>query len=173
MNPPICSMSQDDPFKAGGAELAAGYLKDVLNVRLRFGEPQRIRHGSGLTRYWFAPGQRFGVIWWARLSPRRQVAGFAVAEALTAGQAGYRVPCIGGIVQVHAYLNCRCAGKDRGVVGRADKLIRRIQEADIDPCRVPPAYYRLAGQAIRAGHDPRRIDRAQLLRFLEEQAHEN
>lgn len=85
--------------------LSGCYVKGVLNVRLRFGEPQYIKHlRDGLTRYEFAPGQRFGFMWWARLSPRRQVAGFAVAEALRAGKPGYRIPCVQPAIQVHAYL---------------------------------------------------------------------
>ena len=150
------------------------YIKGSLTVRLRFGEPRQVRRfESGLTHYAFAAGQRFAVMWWARLSPRRQVAGFAVAEALEPGRSGYRLPCIRPAVQVHAFLSCRCIGKDRGIVGRAEELIRSIQQADIDPCIVPPVYYRLASQAIRLGHAPRRIDRAQLHQFLEDTRHEH
>lgn len=150
------------------------YVKGSLNVRLRFGEPQHVqRFDNGLTHYSFTPGQRFALMWWARLSPRRQVAGFAVAESLGLEQFGYRLPCIRPAVQVHAFLTCRCTGKDRGIVGRADELIRSIKQADIDPCIVPPGYYRLASHAIRIGHAPRRIDRMQLYRFLKDQGHEN
>jgi hypothetical protein len=149
------------------------YVKGSLNVRLRFGEPGYVRRfDNGLTHYGFAPGQRFALMW-ARLSPRRQVAGFAVAEALELGRPGYHLPCIRPAVQVHAFLSCRCIGKDRGSVGRIDDLIRAIQQADIDPCIVPPVYYRLASQAIRVGREARRIDRTQLLCFLEDQHHEN
>lgn len=152
--------------------LSAVYVKGVVNVRLRFGEPQQIEHADdGLTRYAFAPGQRFGFLWWARLSVRRQVAGFAVAEALRPVEHGYHLPCLDRAVQVHAFLNCRCVGKDRGIVGLADELIRSIQQADIDPCIVPPAYFRVAGQALRAGHTPRRIVPAELHSFLKEQRH--
>lgn len=149
--------------------LAGYYVKGVLNVRLRFGEPRGMERGrDGLTHYRFAPGAPFGFMWWARLSPRRQVAGFAVVEALAAGQRGYRVPCVDRTVQVHAFLNCRCVGKDRGAVGRADELIRSIQQSDIDPCIVPAAYYRLASQALRVGHPPRQLDRDELFYFLRE-----
>lgn len=152
--------------------LAGCYIQGVLNVRLRFGEPGRIeRVRDGLTHYQFAPGAPFGFMWWARLSPRRQVAGFAVVEALAARQRGYRVPCVDCAVQVHAFLNCRCVGKDRGVVGRADALIRHIQQAEIDPCAVPTTYYRLASQALRVGREPRRLSRDELRCFLEDQAH--
>lgn len=65
----------------------AGYAKGRLSMRLRFGDPQHVWHsGNGVTYYWFAPGQPFAVSWWARLSLRRQVAGFAVAEALRIGR---------------------------------------------------------------------------------------
>jgi len=148
------------------------YVKAVLNMRLLFGEPHQIgRVGDGMTRYWFSPGQRFGFIWWARLSVRRQVAGFAVAEALSVGECGYRLPCVDRAVQVHAFLNCRCVGKDRGVVGGANELIQQILRDDIDPCRVPPVYFRLASQALRVGREPRRIDPTVLQCFLEEQGH--
>lgn len=154
--------------------LSGCYVKGVLNVRLRFGEPRDVEQvRNGLTHYTFLPGQRFGFMWWVRLSPRRQIAGFAVAEALRTGEPGYRIACVQPDVQVHAYLNCRCVGKDRGAVGRAEDLIRSIQEAGIDPCHVPPAYYRLASQALRVCHEPRRLDRHELARFLEEQAHAN
>ena len=157
-----------------GTVLSGCYVRGSLNVRLRFGQPQYIRRfDNGLTHYGFAPGQRFALMWWARLSPRRQIAGFAVAEALEFGRAGHHLPCIRPAVEVHAFLCCRCTGKDRGIVGRADELVRSIQQADIDPCIVPPVYYRLASHAIRVGHAPRRLDRMQLYRFLEEQAHEN
>jgi len=150
------------------------YVKGSLNVRLRFGEPRSVRRfGNGLTHYGFTSGQRFALMWWARLSPRRQVTGFAVAEALELGRSGYHLPCIEPAVQVHAFLTCRCMGKDRGIVGRVDELIRAIQQADIDPCIVPPVYYRLASQAIRVGREPRRIDRNQLLSFLEDKRHAN
>lgn len=151
--------------------LSGCYVKGVLNVRLRFGEPQHVEQlRDGLTHYTFMPGQRFGFMWWARLSPRRQVAGFAVAEALRAGEFGYRIPCVQPVVQVHAYLTCRCVGQDRGVVGRAEDLIREIQQAEIDPSHVPPVYYRLASQALRVRHEPRRLERHELDRFLEEQS---
>lgn len=150
------------------------YVRGSLNVRLRFGEPRHVRHfDNGCTHYGFTPGQRFALMWWARLSPRRQVAGFAVAEALELGRFGHRLPCIQPAVQVHAFLTCRCTGNDRGIVGRIDELIRSIQQADIDPCVVPPVYYRLASQAIRVGHSPRQIDRNELLAFLEDTRHEN
>jgi hypothetical protein len=154
--------------------LAACHVKDRFGVRLRFGRPVRLqRIDDGLTHYWFQPGQTFAIAWWARVSPRRQFAAFAVAESLPVGQAGLGLPCVHPAVRVHAFLNCRCVGKDRGAVGCADELVQRIQSADIDPFRVPPIYYRLAGQALRVGHAPRRIDREELVTFLEEQKHEN
>lgn len=152
----------------------ACYAKGQLNVRLRFGDAQHVwRSGDGVTCYWFTPGQRFAVSWWARVSPRRQVAGFAVAEALRIGDDGYRLPCIQPAVSVHAFLTCRCHGDDRGVVGRADQMVREIQQADIDPCRIPPIYYRNASQALRVGRAPRRLDRDQILHFLEDRSNEN
>ena len=152
----------------------ACYAKGHLNVRLRFGDPQHVGwSGDGVTCYWFTPGQRFAVSWWARLSLRRQVAGFAVAEALRVGDSGYRLPCIQPAVGLHAFLTCRCRGDDRGIVARADKMVREIQQADIDPCRVPPVYFRIASQALRVGRTPRHLDRDQLLRFLQDQSNEN
>ena len=152
----------------------ACYAKRRLNVRLRFGNPQHVWwSGDGVTCYWFTPGQRFAVSWWARVSPRRQIAGFAVAEALRVGDSGYRLCCIQPAVRLHAYLTCRCRGDDRGVVGRADQMVRQIQQADIDPCRVPAVYFRIAGQALRVGLAPRQLDRDQLLRFLQDQSNEN
>jgi len=152
----------------------ACYAKDRLNVRLRFGNPQHIlQSGDGVTCYWFTPGQRFAVSWWARISLRRQVAGFAVAEALRFGDSGHRLPCIRPAVCVHAYLTCRCRGDDRGIVGRADHMVRQIQQADIDPCRVPPVYFRIASQALRVSREPRRLHRDQLLHFLQDQSNEN
>ena len=151
--------------------LSGCYVKGALNVRLRFGNPRHVQHRGDLVFYRFAPGQRFGYLWWARLSARRQVAGFAIAEALGLGQCGYGLPCVDHAVQVHAYLNCRCIGKDLGVVGHADELIDCIQQSGIDPCLVPPAYYRLASQALRVGHEPRRINRRELFCFLEDKAH--
>ena len=154
--------------------MTIGSSQDRLQVRLHFGQPRHIRRlDNGVTHYWFTAGQRFAVLWWARVSARRQFAAVAIAEALEVGQAGFLLPCIHPAVEVHAFLNCRCVGKDWGAVARADDLIHRIQHADIDPRRVPPIYYRLAGQALRVGHAPRRIDREQLATFLEEQSHEN
>ena len=167
---PTDSMPLYEPRTLFTACNAKGYL----NVRLRFGDPQQVwRSDDGVTCYWFTPGQRFAVSWWARVSLRRQVAGFAVAEALRIGDAGYRLPCIQPAVGVHAFLLCRCRGDDRGVVGQADQMIREIQQADIDPCRVPPVYFRIASQALRVGRAPRQLDRDQLLHFLQDQSNEN
>jgi hypothetical protein len=151
--------------------LTCCYVRGRINVCLRFGEPSRRQSGNGLTTYWFAPGRRFGITWWARVSPRRQVAGFAVAEALDAGHGGFRLPCVDRAVAVHAFLHCRCVGKDRGVVGRAVELIQNIHDAGVDPCIVPPVYYRFAGQALRVGRAPRTINPNELFAFLQEQNH--
>ncbi len=159
---------EDDPPTV----LTCCYARGMLNVRLRFGEPQRVKHHGSVTFYHFAPGQRFGYLWWCAY-PRRQVAGLAVAEALRVAQCGYRLPCVDRALHVHAFLSCRCIGNDRGIVGRADELIHSIEQSDIDPCLVPPVYYRLVSQALRVGHEPRRIDRDQLFSFMEEQSHAN
>ena len=152
----------------------ACYAKGCLNMRLRFGDSQHVWHsGDGVTCYWFMPGQRFAVSWWARLSLRRQVAGFALAEALRIGDTGYRLPCIQPAVGLHTYLTCRCRGDDRGIVGQVDQMLRQIQQADIDPCRVPSVYFRIAGQALRVRRATRKLDRDQMLRFLQDQSNEN
>ena len=154
--------------------LVAAYSENRVNVRLRFGEPLQMRPiGDSVTHYWFAAGQRFGVLWWVRHSPRKQFTAFAVAEALGPGQTGYRLPCITPAVHVHAFLHCRCIGKERGVVGRADELLRQLQQSSIDLCIVPPVYYRLVAQALRVGQQPRRLNRQSLIEFLQEQPHEN
>lgn len=148
------------------------YIKKQLVVRLRFGRPAYIRWlDGGVTHYWFRPGQIFSVVWWARLSPRKQVASFAVAEALRAGEHGHLLPGVRPAVRVHVFLNTRCVGKDRRVVDRAETLIRRIERDGIEPCDLPNAYYRAAGQSLRVGREPRRLDRDDLRRFLRSQVH--
>jgi len=150
------------------------YVRKRLVIRLRFGEPADIQWlNHGVTHYWFQPGQVFAVSWWARLSPRRQVACFAVVEALSAGEAGYRLSGINPAVRVHTFLNTRCVGRDRGVVDRADALIRQLEREDIDPCEAPAAYYRAAGQSLRVGREPRRLTREHLDRFLRSTCHAN
>ncbi len=130
--------------------LAACQVKDRFSIRLHFGSPTRMwRIDESLTHYWFQPGDTFAVSWWARVSPRRQFAAFAIAQALGPGHSGFRLPCIDPAVNVHAFLNCRCIGKDQGVVAGADEMIHWIEQDDIDPCCVPPIYYRLAAQALR------------------------
>lgn len=153
------------------------YVKKQLVVRLRFGEPADIRwpskgtSGGGGTRYWFTAGQVFGVAWWARLSPRKQIAGFAVVEALHAGESGsgnsvgYRLACIAPAVRVHTFLLTRAVGQDRGVVDAADTLIRDIERSGIEPARVPGAYYAAAGQSLRVKRTPRRLSVEDLSRF--------
>jgi hypothetical protein len=137
-------------------QLTGRYVKRRLNVRLCFGESARSRRlAGGVQHYWFAPGQLLGVCWWARVSPRRQVAGFAVAEALVNGQTGHLLPCVRPAVRVHAFLCGRCVGDDRGVAGRAEQWVKLMRRAGVDPCRVPAAYWRLAGQALRVGRAPR------------------
>jgi len=154
------------------------YVRKRLVIRLRFGEPADIHwpsraSGGGVTHYWFQPGQVFAVSWWARLSPRRQVACFAVVEALSAGEAGYHLPGITPAVHVRAFLNTRCVGRDRGVVDRADALILQLERAGIDPCEAPASYYRAAGQSLRVGREPRRLTREHLDRFLRSTCHAN
>lgn len=150
------------------------YVRKRLVIRLRFGEPTDIRWlNHGVTHYWFQPGQAFAVSWWARLSPRRQVACFAVVEALSAGEAGYHLPGITPAVHVHVFLNARCVGRDRGVVDRADALIRQLERSGIDPCEAPGSYYRAAGQSLRVGREPRRLTREHLDRFLRSTCHAN
>lgn len=155
------------------------YVKKRLVIRLRFGDPADIRWVSGgtsggdVTHYWFTPGQVFGALWWARLSPRRQIACFAVVEALNIGDAGYRLPAITPAVRVHAFLNARPIGRDRRVVDDADALIRRIEFEGIEPAHVPTAYYRAAGQSLRVKREPRRLDHESLLRFERSGIHAN
>lgn len=160
--------------------LTGVYIKKQLVIRLRFGDPSKtewLEHG--ITHYWFRPGQMFAVLWWARLSPRKQIAGFAVAEALRAGEQGYHLPGVfsgaGTVpgVRVHAFLKTRCVGRDRGVVDRADALIRQLEREDIDPCEAPSAYYRAAGQSLRVGRAPRPLVRTGLDRYLRSVGHGN
>lgn len=158
------------------------YVRKRLIIRLRFGEPADIHWpsapgssggGGEVTLYWFRPNQVFAVSWWARLSSRRQVACFAVVEALSAGEVGYRLPGITPAVRVHAFLNTRCVGRNRGVVDRADALIRQLEREDIDPCEAPGSYYRAAGQSLRVGREPRRLTRENMDRFLGSACHAN
>ncbi len=129
-----------------------------LNVRLRFGRPLVQRQLDGMTCHWFTPGQMLAVTWWARHSPRRQYAAFAVVESLRVGDAGYRLPCVRPAVRVHLFVNARCVGADRRAVDRADDLITQIEQAGLDPCAVAPSYYRAAGQSLRVGRAPRRLE---------------
>lgn len=153
--------------------LTGRYAKRRLNVRLCFGEPARSRRtGDGLRHYWFSPGQLLGVWWWSRLSPRRQVAGFAVAETLATGRSGHlilsaveRVPSVRPAVRVHLFLSGRCVGDDRGMAGRAERLVDGMRRVNVDPCHVPPAYWRLAGQALRVGRTPRRLTDREIARY--------
>ena len=150
-----------------GTRLTGVCGKKRLVIRLRFGEPLRTRRaGDGQTHYWFQPGHVFAVLWWARLSLRKQVACFGVLEAREPGEAGYRLPAIDRAVRVHTFLNARCVGKDRRAVDRAEALIRGMEREQIDPCRVRSAYFRAAGQSLRVGHEPRRLDREAFLRSL-------
>ena len=145
--------------------LTGRHAKRRQNVRLCFGEPARAhRQTGGVQHYWFTPGQRLGVCWWARLSPRRQVAGFAVIQTLTSGQPGHLIlgtvgglACIRPAVRVYLFLCGRCVGDDRGTAGRAEQLVEGMRRAGVDPCRVPSAYGRLAGQSLRIGRTPRRL----------------
>ena len=148
------------------------YVKAVLNVRLLFGAPHQIdarRRRDDPLLVLARPVLRVHLVGATVRAP----AGRGIRRRRGAGsrQGGHRLPCVDRAVQVHAFLHCRCVGKQRGVVGRADELIRQIQRNDIDPCRVPPVYFRLASQAIRVGREPRRIDPTELQCFLKEQGH--
>ena len=154
-------------------QLTGRYAKRRLNVRLCFGEPARSRRtGGGVQHYWFAPGHLLGVCWWVRVSPRRQVAGFAVAEALAAGRSGHLLlgafdgrSCVRPAVRAHLFLCGRCVGDDRGAAGRAERMVDGMRRAGVDPCRVPPAYWRLAGRALRVGHTPRPLSTRQIINY--------
>ena len=129
-----------------------------IDVRLRFGGPARVRQlRGGVTHYWFTAGQVFGATWWARLSPRKQFACFAVVETLDVGQSGHRLPCIHPAVRVHLFVSTRCVGSDRRVVDRAESLVQEIEIAGLDPCRVASAYFHAAGQSLRVRREPRRL----------------
>ena len=132
-----------------------------IDVRLRFGGPARTRRlRGGVTHYWFTAGQVFGVMWWARQSPRKQFACFAIVEALDIGQSGHRLPCIHPAVCVHLFVSTRCVGNDRRVVDRAESLVQAIENAGIDPCRVASACFHAAGQSLRVRREPRRLHAA-------------
>ena len=135
-------------------------------IRLLFGSALEIReHGDGFQNLWFGPQQIFAVVWWARISPRKQWACFAVVESLSTLCVGYHLPCITPAVRVHMWLGCRCRGSDRGVVAQAEAMIRGIETQQIDPADVPAAYYRAAGQSLRVGRQPRRLTREHFERF--------
>ena len=137
-----------------------------LSVRLRFGCP--VDHqagGNGATQYWFAPGQIFGCQWWARLSPRKHWACFAVVESLASSNVGYRVPNINPAVRIHAWLSGPCRHLDCGAVTQADSLIDQIESEHIDPSCVAAAYFRAAGQALRVGRRPRHLTHAHWQQF--------
>lgn len=152
--------------------LTACYAKNRVVVRLRFGRPGLIRwEAPNVTHYWFRPGELFGIVWWARLSPRRQIACFAVAEAIDIGQQGHVLPGIHPAVRVHAFLVARPVRDDRRAVDRADALIGRIERAGIEPEDVPASYYRAAGQSLRVGREPRKLERAALRRFRRSTCH--
>lgn len=138
--------------------------EERLSVRLRFGSPKRAsQRRGGVTHYWFTAGELFAVAWWARLSPRKQFACFAVVESLRVGDAGHRLPCVRPAVRVHLFVNTRCVGNDRRAVDRANDLITQIERAGIDPCAVGSAYYHAAGQSLRVGRVPRRLKAVSVL----------
>lgn len=127
-----------------------------FDVQLRFGGPVRVRPlRGGVTHYWFTASQMFGVVWWARLSPRKQFASFAVVESLCVGESGHRLPCIHPAVRVHLFVSTRCVGNDRRVVDRAESLLREIEKLGLDPSCVASAYFRAAGQSLRVRREPR------------------
>lgn len=139
--------------------LAAYQANGRFDVRLRFGGPAHVcRLRGGMTHHWFTTGQVFGVVWWARLSPRKQFANFAVVETLGVGQSGHRLPCIHPAVRVHLFVSTRCVGTDRRVVDRVESLVQEIERAGLDPCRVASAYFRAAGQSLRVRREPRRLN---------------
>lgn len=138
--------------------LSAYQASGRIDVRLRFGGPVRVhRLLGGVTHYWFTANQVFGVVWWARLSPRKQFASFAVVETLDVGQSGHRLPCIHPAVRVHLFLSTRCVGNDRRVVDRAESLVQEIEKSGLDPSGVASAYFRAAGQSLRVRREPRRL----------------
>jgi len=140
--------------------LTTGVADDRLHVCLRFGKSAIQRQRNSVTHHWFAPGQVLAVTWWARHSPRKQFACFAVVETLHIGDAGYRLPCIRPAVRVHLFVNTRCIGRDRRCVDRAEELIGQIEQAGLDPQAVAPAYYSAAGQSLRIGRTPRALTAA-------------
>jgi hypothetical protein len=113
---------------------------------------------GGVTHYWFTTNQMFGVMWWARLSPRKQFACFAVVETLDVGQSGHRLPCIHPAVRVHLFVSTRCVGNDHRVVDRAESLVQQIESVGLDPSGVASAYFRAAGQSLRVRREPRRLN---------------
>ena len=130
-----------------------------LDVRLRFGRPAFVRQRrGGMMHCWFRPRSLFAVAWWARVSPRKQFACFAVVESLRVGDAGHRLPFVWPAVRVHLFINTRCVGNDRRAVDRANDLITKLERAGIDPCAVASAYYHAAGQSLRVGRTPRRLE---------------
>jgi len=130
-----------------------------IDVRLRFGSPTRVRRlRGGVTHYWFTASQMFAVVWWARLSPRKQFACFAVVESLGVGQSGHQLPCIRPAVRVHLFLNTRCVGNDRRTADRAESLVQAIEKSGLDPSRIASAYFRAAGQSLRVRREPRPLN---------------
>ena len=135
-----------------------------LDVRLRFGRPTVMhRRRGGVTHCWFPPGALFAVAWWVRFSPRKQFACFAVVESLRVGDTGHRLPCVRPAVRVHLFVNARCVGNDRRAVDHANDLITQIERAGTDPCAIGSSYYHAAGQSLRVGRTPRRLEAASVL----------
>lgn len=134
-----------------------GRTLTVLGFGIPFSEDQVSDiSGTQIVRL-FRPGSIFAMVWWRKLSHRRQHRTLAILEAPRARDQGDSVPEIHPRAIVHVFMDqYGPAGQERSVDLMLD-LIQDMRKQDIEPAHVSTKFWRHAGQRIMLAQPVRRL----------------
>ena len=126
----------------------------VLAFGIPFSEDRVTEESSTQTVRLFQPGAIFSMLWWRRLSRRRQHRTLAILEAPRLRVEGDPVPDIHPGAIVHVFMDqYGPPGRERSVDLMLD-LIQCLRDHNTEPAHVAPGYWRRASCRILLGQRP-------------------
>lgn len=135
---------------------AESFIEDRQNHYLRFGSPVRTEQPEGRKVHVFAPGARFGAVYWSRNKYGTQEWAVTILRACAADQPLERVPNVapGAEILLHAYGRGKAATDTLGPAQRALKMLDEIEAAGAALDLVSEDYWRSSNYRIRHRGDP-------------------